>query len=552
MELRTQIIAADEFIITRRTGNHHPTIWGDYFLTFADIPGANEGEETQHEDLKEEVRKMLVMAPSKSLQKLDLINIIQRLGVAYHFEREIEESLSYMYTHYEEWIGEVDGNDLYAIALCFRLLRQQGYYASCGAFRKFINDKGNFKNELVNDVHGILSLYEAAQFRVHGEEIMDEALNFTITQLKLILPKLSNSQLAQQVSNALKFSIRDGVVRVETRKYISFNHENEVLLNFAKLDFNILQKLHKKELCGITRWWKKLEIVKSLPYVRDKLAEAYFWSVSVYFEPQYSVARKLSTKIAYFLTIIDDTYDIYGTLDEITFLTEAIERWNIDASEQLPLYMKIVYCNLLDVYNEIEKELTNENKSFLVNYFIIEMKKVVRAYFEEARWYHEKKVPTMEQYMKNGIASSGYLLLATTFWLGMGKQATKDALDWITTEPPILVAASLIGRLLNDLKSHEEEQKRGDVASAVECYMNEYSVTKEEAYMKIRNMIENYWKVLNEEYLKHTDIIPRILLMSIINFTRAVEFLYKDEDAYTFSKINLKDVISAIIIDPIT
>ncbi|KAM3216234.1 hypothetical protein P3L10_025675 [Capsicum annuum] len=125
------------------------------------------------------------------------------------------------------------------------------------------------------------------------------------------------------------------------------------------------------------------------------------------------------------------------------------------------------------------------------------MKKVVRAYFEEARWYHEKKVPTMEQYMKNGIASSGYLLLATTFWLGMGKQATKDALDWITTEPPILVAASLIGRLLNDLKSHEEEQKRGDVASAVECYMNEYSVTKEEAYMKIRNMIENYWKVLN-------------------------------------------------------
>ncbi|KAF3621891.1 hypothetical protein T459_24077 [Capsicum annuum] len=148
---------------------------------------------------------MLVMAPSKSLQKLDLINTIQRLGVAYHFEHEIEESLSYMYTCYEEWIGEVDGNDLHAIALCFRLLRQQGYYVSCDAFRKFTDDQGNFKKELVNDVHGMMSLYEAAQFRVHGEEIMDEALNFTITQLKLILPKLSNSQLAEQVSNALKF-----------------------------------------------------------------------------------------------------------------------------------------------------------------------------------------------------------------------------------------------------------------------------------------------------------------------------------------------------------
>ncbi|PHT31490.1 hypothetical protein CQW23_27827 [Capsicum baccatum] len=213
--------------------------------------------------------------------------------------------------------------------------------------------------------------------------------------------------------------------------------------------------------------------------------------------------------------------------------------------------MKIVYRSLLDVYNEFEKELAKENKSFLINYSIIEMKKVIRAYFQEAKWYYEKKVPTMEQYMKNGISSGAFLLLTNTFWFGIGKEATTDAFDWVATEPPILVAGSLIGRLLNDLTSHEDEQKRGDVASAVECYMNEYSVTKKEAYMKIKNMIENYWKVLNEEYLKYTGIIPKVLLMSIVNFTRAVEFLYKDEDAYTFSKNNLKDVISAIIIDPI-
>ncbi|PHT73342.1 hypothetical protein T459_24127 [Capsicum annuum] len=366
---------------------------------------------------------MLVMAPSKSLQKLDLINTSQRLGVAYQFEY---------------------------------------------AFRKFTDDQGNFKKELVNDLHGMLSLYEAVQYRVHGEEILDEALNFTTTQLKLFLPKLNNSQLAQQVSNALKFPIKDGMVRVETRKYISFyqeNHEscNQVLQNFAKLDFSILQKLHKKELCDITRWSKELGMVNALPYVRDRLVELYFWSLGVYFEPQYSVARKIFTRISYFLSIIDDTYDIFGTLDELTLLTEAIERWSVDSSEELPLYMKTIYCGLLDVYNEIEKELANENKSFLVNYSIIEIKKVVRAYFKEAKWYHEKKVPTMEQYIKNGIASSGYLLLATISWLGMGKQETKDAFDWIATEPPILVASCMIGRLTNDLLSHE---KNGDLATA--------------------------------------------------------------------------------------
>ncbi|XP_055802421.1 terpene synthase 17-like [Solanum dulcamara] len=117
--------------------------------------------------------------------------------------------------------------------------------------------------------------------------------------------------------------------------------------------------------------------------------------------------------------------------------------------------MKIIYRGNLDVYEEIKKELANENKSFLVNYSINEMKKVVRAYFQEAKWYHGKKVPRMEQYMKNAISTSAYILLTTTSWLGMEKIATKDAFDWVATGPPILVASCIITRLLNDLKSHE-------------------------------------------------------------------------------------------------
>lgn len=137
------------------------------------------------------------------------------------------------------------------------------------AFRKFTNGQGNYKEALVNDAKGMLSLYEASQFRIHGEEILDKALNFTYSQLKLTLPKLSNSFLGKQVSNALKFPIKDGVVRVETRKYISIYEEdeshNDVLLKFAKLDFNLLQRLHKKELCDITRYVIDWQLTRHSP-----------------------------------------------------------------------------------------------------------------------------------------------------------------------------------------------------------------------------------------------------------------------------------------------
>ncbi|XP_059284195.1 sesquiterpene synthase 15b-like isoform X2 [Lycium ferocissimum] len=539
--------------ITRRSDNHHPTIWGDHFLAYAHLSGATEWEEREHEDLKEEVRKMLEISPSKSLQELDLINTIQLLGVAYHFENEIEESLSNFYTCYEEWISKVNESDLHAVALSFRLLRQQGYYVSSDVFKKFIDDQGNYKKTLVSDVPGLLSLYEAAQYRVQDEEILDEAVNFTITHLKLLLPKLSNS-LEMKVSNALKYPINKTIVRVATRKYISFYQEDkscdEILLNFAKLDFNILQKMHKRELCDITRWWKELDLAKALPFARDRVVELYTWSLGVYFEPQYKIARNIITKVLCFISITDDIYDTYGTLHELTLLTNAIERWNIDATEHLPSYMKLFYNALLDVYSEVEKDLAKENKSFRVNYSIAAKKKLVRAYFKEAKWYHGNKVPTMEEYMKNGIQSSTSPCLATASLLGMGNKATKEAYDWIASEPSILVASGITARLSNDIVSHEREIERGDV-TGVECYMNEYGVTKEEATTDIRKIIENSWKDINRGCLKPT-AVPRVLLMPVLNLARMSEFAYTDEDAYTFSKNNFREVVSMVLVESIT
>lgn len=75
------------------------------------------------------------------------------------------------------------------------------------------------------------------------------------------------------------------------------------------------------------RWWKGLDFARRLPFARDRVVECFFWIVGVYFEPQYSLARKILTKVIAMTSIIDDIYDVYGTLEELELFTEAIDRF---------------------------------------------------------------------------------------------------------------------------------------------------------------------------------------------------------------------------------
>ena len=75
----------------------------------------------------------LLMAPiDKPSQKLELIDAIQRLGVSYHLESEIDEILQQIYKDHHNVVGQEDNGSLYTVALRFRLLRQQGYNIPSG------------------------------------------------------------------------------------------------------------------------------------------------------------------------------------------------------------------------------------------------------------------------------------------------------------------------------------------------------------------------------------------------------------------------------------
>ena len=43
-------------------------------------------------------------------------------------------------------------------------------------------------------------------------------------------------------------------------------------------------------------------------------------------------------------------------------------RWDINAIDQLPEYMKLCYRALIDVYNELEKDLASQGKLYRLHY----------------------------------------------------------------------------------------------------------------------------------------------------------------------------------------
>ncbi|KAM5585786.1 (-)-alpha-pinene synthase [Rosa sericea] len=551
MSLQAAVLSLnDKPEIIRRTANYHPSIWGDRFINCDSKDNISHARRQQQvEELKAVVkREVFKNLATDFSHQLKLIDAIQCLGVAYHFETEIEEALEHMHAKYHDYDG-----DLYNVALGFRLLRQQGYSVSCDIFNKFKDENGSFKECLIDDVSGMLSFYEAAHLRVRGEEILDEAVVFTTTNLESETIGV-RYPLAAQVSQALHRPLRKDLERVCARRYMSIYQDeashNEALLKLAKLDFNLVQSLHKEELSEITKWWKELDFARKLSFARDRMVELYFWIVGVYFEPHYSSARKILTKVIALVSVMDDIYDAFATFEELEIFTAAMERWDVKCMDDLPDYMQIFYSALLNVVSEIEEEMAKEGRSYRVYYVKESLKGVARAYFEEAKWFKDERIPTVEEYLRYAIFSTGYPMLATVSLVGMGDIVTEETFQWLFNDPKIVIASTTLFRLMDDIVTTKFEKERGHVASSIDCYMKQHGVSEEEVIEVFNKQVVDYWKDINEEFLRPT-AVPMPVLLRVLNLTKVADLLYKGEDGYTRVGKVMKECVASHFIDPV-
>ncbi|KAF0911898.1 hypothetical protein E2562_012725 [Oryza meyeriana var. granulata] len=540
-----------------------PSMWRDFFVTYAPplSQGVEERMRARAERLTGEVRRKMFGTGGEGgvtmrvAEAATLVDTLERLGLDGHFQREIGVVLGRLRYTEADFAGSED--DLHTVALRFRLLRQHGLSVSTDVFDKFRDGTDSFRSSLRNNPRGLLSLYNAAHMATPGEITLDDAVVFARCHLEAMSMKGElKSPLAEQVSRALDIPLPRFPRRLETMNYLAeYEQEDEhdrVLLELARLDFELARSLHLKELKALSLWWRELYESVKLSYARDRLVESYFWTCGVFHEEKYSRARIMFAKVFGLLSLMDDTYDVHATLEECYKLNEAIQRWDEGAVSILPKYLRMFYLQLLSNFDELEDSLEPHEK-YRVSYAKNAFKISSEYYLREAKWSNNKYTPSFAEHLEVSVMSSGFPMLAPVVLMGVHDRegvATEEAFKWATSIPDVVTASGEVARFLNDIASHNVGKNDKDVMSSVECYMAEHGVGEEAALVAVAALAEHGWRTINRAFMEMgSGLLPAALL--IVNLTRTLEVIYLGgRDGYTFGG-DIKGLIISLFLDPV-
>ncbi|KAM0829933.1 hypothetical protein ACQ4PT_066554 [Festuca glaucescens] len=523
----------------------HPTIWGDFFIHHSPetLQMSEEFMENRSSQLKEKVVGVLE-ACNNIVEKLKLVDTLQHLSIDHHFNEQIVSTLRSTHS------SEFNSSHLHDVALRFRLLRQHGFWVSPDVFNKFKNEDGAFKVDITNDPRELLSLYNAAHLLTHGEIELEESIVFARKHLESMKSDL-DSPLAEQVKRALHLPLPRTLKRVEVLHYISeYKDEpmhNSSILELAKLDFNLLQRLHLKELKDLSRWWEDISREVGLTYSRDRIVECYLWSYMTYYEQEYTRARMIFAKIIAMMAMTDDTYDVRSTLMECKQLDEAIQRWEKSAVSLLPEYLQKFYVKLISTFKEFEDEL-KPNEKYRIPYSIKAFQIFSSKHLQEAEWFHQNHKPKFNDHVEVSICSAAPCACVCLL-VGMGASATKEALEWALGCTDAVRACAVVTRFMNDLAAFKQGKNKYDVHTSVECYISEHGVESDVAFANIGSMMEDAWKTTNQARFERPEILPAI--QRVANITISMMFWYDDhKDAFTYSNI-IEGTIRRLFVNPI-
>ncbi|CAN6922843.1 unnamed protein product [Brassica oleracea] len=383
----------------------------------------------------------------------------------------------------------------------------------------------------------------------------NERLTEFIAENSTTILGTNETYILDMVKRALVNPYHWSTRRKEARWYIVVyqkKHDMDpLLLKFAALDFNILQANHQEELKLISSWWNSTELMKQLDFVRDRITESYFWTIGIFYEPEFKYYRKILTKLFMLIAIMDDIYDIYGTLEELEIFTNVVERWDVNLVERLPEYMQICFLFLYNEINQIGYDVLRDKGRNIIPYLKQVWTDLFKAFLTEAKWYKTGHKPSFNEYMQNGLISSSVpTILLHLFSILCDQISDQNLTDVSINHHSIVRSSATILRLANDLATSTEEMARGDSPKSVQCYMYETGANEDAAREQIQSMIIDSWDVINSA--AHTSSLPSGFVAAAANLNRVVQCIYQHGDGHGCpEKAKTVDHIQSVLFNPV-
>ncbi|CAL9106567.1 unnamed protein product [Musa textilis] len=229
-------------------------------------------------------------------------------------------------------------------------------------------------------------------------------------------------------------------------------------------------------------WWRNTGLAQELRFARDQSLKWHVWSMTSLPNPKFSQHRLALTKVIAFVYLIDDIFDLNGSLDELRLFTDAINKWEVSAVDSLPSYMRICNDALYKTTNEIAEMIFMEHGWNPINIL--------------------KKSTHLNVLLGGGV------------------------MDSAESYPKLISSPATILRMWDDLGSAKDEKQEGFDASYLECFMKENpQCSVESAREHVMQMICKAWEELNKESLSSSSF-SQDFVTACLNTARMVKLMY--------------------------
>ncbi|KAM0830980.1 hypothetical protein ACQ4PT_065874 [Festuca glaucescens] len=506
-------------------GGHHRLSFRPCLVT---SPGRESQALSDDFDLQEGVKSVKAMLHQNQKDKREVVTNIdhlKRLCIDHYFQDEIDEAMN-------TCLDLVHSDDLLDATLSFRLVREAGYDVSADeVLRQFADVNGDYRLDHSKDTKGLLSLQDISNLNM-GEESLYKAREFSRKHLTSAIEHLEPN-LGRYVRQSLDHPYHVSLMQYKARHHLSYmqslSSTNTGMQELAVAEFQLNKLLNQREMQEIKRWWMGLGLAQEIPATRDQLLKWYMFPLTIVEGQAFSRYRIETTKIISLVSIVDDIFDVVATQEELSRFTEAIKMWDLAAADSLPSYMRSCYSALYTITNDIADLVEREHGLYPMDQLKKAWATLLDAFLVESKWLSANQVPSLDDYLSNGVITTGApLALLHLFFMVGHDPTTAGSANLISGHIPAIISCpSKILRLWDDMGSAKHALKEGLDGSYKNLYLKENPGGDAEGHML--GLIKSEWEELNRECFSRRSY-PSILNQFSLNFARMVtQFGYDDE-----------------------